>query len=284
MTNDLTELLLIAASRTPHRWLFGYQPDETVRVCWERILRLWPRELLGEFYGPLLPPMFKFPLDIAGWAENGLEPGEFHLLGKIGSELDKIYGREESARRLPEAVREFREQIQVARTFKRELEALPDLPPAQLADQFMEMLPQIEGEDERSHAKIAVAATPIGANAITSAVKAPNDVSRSKRGSHGLEHAELIYRLAKAQEAEEIKARSPHKTWKEIAKEINWQPTTPPSTSDFLKDHDSEARKFASDIKLLEDARNRLERVMKSGDEALLNEIAEFRKEKKTMR
>ncbi len=76
-----------------------------------------------------------------------------------------------------------------------------------------------------------------------------------KPGRPGLSHEELIDRLAKAQEAEEIKAHDSNKTWKEIAREIGW--------------------KYS--IKLLEDARHKLERA----SENTLREVTEFRKKKK---
>lgn len=48
-------------------------------------------------------------------------------------------------------------------------------------------------------------------------------------GNPGLERAELIYRLAAAQEAVEIKASDPSITWKECARKLRWRHGTRPS-------------------------------------------------------
>jgi len=94
-------------------------------------------------------------------------------------------------------------------------------------------------------------------------------IEENKRGPgrRELDHDDLIYRLAKAQEAEEIKAREPDKRWKEIAREIGWRLGT-----------------TASGIKLLEYARDRLKRAQKEGDRQLLDEVKKYRKAKKTIR
>jgi len=86
-------------------------------------------------------------------------------------------------------------------------------------------------------------------------------------GRRELDRGELIYRLAKAQEAEEIKAREPDKRWKEIAKAIGWR-----------------LGLTASGVKLLEYARDRLKRAQKEGDRELLDEVKKYRKEKKIIR
>ncbi len=74
-------------------------------------------------------------------------------------------------------------------------------------------------------------------------------MARNRPGRPGLPPNELIYRLAQAQRAEEIKARHPDMTWKEIAREIGWTKGT-----------------SKAGVKLLEDARHRLERARKSPD------------------
>ena len=86
-------------------------------------------------------------------------------------------------------------------------------------------------------------------------------------GRHELDRAELIYRLAKAQEAEEIKARDPDKRKKEIAQQIGWRFGV-----------------TESGIKLLDYARDRLKRAQQQGDRELLDAIKQYRKEKKTIR
>jgi hypothetical protein len=84
-------------------------------------------------------------------------------------------------------------------------------------------------------------------------------------GRHPLKRDELTYRLAAAQEAEELKARDPAMTWKEIAKEICWRPGWKPAG-----------------VKLLEDARKRLARLQKDDPEHLLDAVSQRRKRKET--
>lgn len=83
-------------------------------------------------------------------------------------------------------------------------------------------------------------------------------------GAPGLNREELVYRLAKAQEAEEIKRKCPELTWKEIVHIIDW-----------ARGGTRESR-----IKLLEDARYRLGRLKKGDPEGLLDRVAEYRRRK----
>jgi len=87
---------------------------------------------------------------------------------------------------------------------------------------------------------------------------------KGKPGSPGLSRAALVKRLAMAQQAEEIKAKEPWKTWKEIAQEIGW-----PLGID------------ATGLKKLQYARDRLKRAIKEKDEKLSREIRMARKERK---
>ena len=82
-------------------------------------------------------------------------------------------------------------------------------------------------------------------------------------GHPGLDHDELIYRLAKAQEAEELKQANKHMTWRWIAQEIKWN-----------KGRDN------AGLALLRDARQRLHRLA-PGD-PLLAEVAAWRGAKET--
>ena len=82
-----------------------------------------------------------------------------------------------------------------------------------------------------------------------------------KPGRPGLDEEERVYRMALAQEGEEIKARENQKTWKEIAQQINWKYGT------------SEAG-----VKKLEEARN----LLKRANSDTLAHIAEWRKTRKT--
>jgi hypothetical protein len=90
------------------------------------------------------------------------------------------------------------------------------------------------------------------------------EVVDGKGGRPGLSGKELVYRLAKAQEAEEIRARDPRKTWKEIAREIKWR-------------HGSDK----AGIKLLEDARKRLKEHELLGPEWRLQQVEEYRRKEK---
>jgi hypothetical protein len=90
------------------------------------------------------------------------------------------------------------------------------------------------------------------------------EVVDGKGGRPGLSGEELVYRLAKAQEAEEIRARDPRKTWKEIAREIKWR-------------HGSDK----AGVKLLEDARKRLEEHELLGPEWRFQQVEEFRRKEK---
>jgi len=83
-------------------------------------------------------------------------------------------------------------------------------------------------------------------------------LSPGKPGRPGLDHSELIYRLVKAQEGQEIRRETPDKYWKEIAREIGWN-------------KGPDKRGVAS----LRDARKRLHRL--APDDPLLREVAEYR-------
>jgi len=84
-------------------------------------------------------------------------------------------------------------------------------------------------------------------------------------GRPGLDHDELIYRLAKAQEAEEIKRADPDMSWKMIAKEINWRHGI-----------------GGAGLTLLRDARKRLRSLEEDDPGGLLREVAEWRRAQET--
>lgn len=83
-------------------------------------------------------------------------------------------------------------------------------------------------------------------------------------GNPGLPENEVIYRLAKAQERNEIKASNQDMKEKEIAKEIGWNKGA-----------------AKSGIKLLEEARHRLERLEASDPDNRLPKVAEYREKEK---
>jgi hypothetical protein len=89
------------------------------------------------------------------------------------------------------------------------------------------------------------------------------DVAGKRGGRPGLDHDELIYRLAKAQQAEEARAADPRKRWRDIAEEVGWA---------YGNKQDG--------LALLRDARHRLRRL-EPGD-PLLEEITAWRRAKKT--
>jgi len=89
--------------------------------------------------------------------------------------------------------------------------------------------------------------------------------SQRQGGRPGLEHDELIYRLAKAQEAEEIKRADPDMWWKMIAKEINWRHGI-----------------SGPGLTLLRDARKRLRSLEEDDPGGLLQEVAEWRRAQET--
>jgi hypothetical protein len=92
---------------------------------------------------------------------------------------------------------------------------------------------------------------------------AREDVAGKRGGRPGLDHDELIYRLAKAQQAEEARAADPRKRWRDIAEEVGWA---------YGNKQDG--------LALLRDARHRLRRL-DPGD-PLLEEITAWRRVKKT--
>lgn len=114
---------------------------------------------------------------------------------------------------------EFCERLERAKAIIRARKETVGLTSAEGAERFWSKLQSVAGSNES------------------------NDHSRKTAGHPGLSAEELEYRLQKAQEAESIREREPHKTWKEIAKQINWRFGT-----------------NKGGVKLLEDARMRLKR------------------------
>jgi hypothetical protein len=90
-----------------------------------------------------------------------------------------------------------------------------------------------------------------------------DDWDAPRVGHPGLDHDEVICRLAKAQQAEEIRRADKSMTWKEIAREIGWN-----------KGADK------AGVALLADARRRLHRL--AADDPLLAEVAAWRRAKET--
>lgn len=94
-------------------------------------------------------------------------------------------------------------------------------------------------------------------------------VRKSQRlgGRPGLDHDELIYRLAKAQEAKEMRRADPEMWWKMVAKEISWRHGI-----------------GGPGLSLLRDARKRLRRLEKNDPGGLLQEVAQWRRAQETLK
>jgi hypothetical protein len=92
-------------------------------------------------------------------------------------------------------------------------------------------------------------------------------VRKSQRpgGRPGLDHDELVYRLAKAQEAEEIRRADPEMWWKMVAKAINWRHGI-----------------SGPGLTLLRDARRRLHSLEQNDPEGFLLEVAQWRRAQET--
>lgn len=90
-----------------------------------------------------------------------------------------------------------------------------------------------------------------------------DDWDAPRPGHPGLDNDELIYRLAKAQEGEELKKADKSATWRWIARKIKWNKGS-----------------HNAGLALLRDARARLERL--DPDDALLAEVAAWRKAQET--
>jgi len=129
---------------------------------------------------------------------------------------------------------------------------------------FVEGLLTLFSDEERArwNAFIAEASSP----AIRRSVQ-------GRGGGHpGLSRDELVYRVAKAMDAEQIKKETPDMTWKEVVREIKWD----------------RGSTRASKVKLLQDARYRLDRLKDDDPSGILPDAEilreRWRKEKKKTR
>lgn len=82
-----------------------------------------------------------------------------------------------------------------------------------------------------------------------------------KRGQNKLPYVELVYRLAKAQVAEELKSKDPNLTWREIVEEIQFD----------------RGRNLDVRTKILYYARRELEDAISLDKQDLLNDVKELR-------
>lgn len=262
---NATEMhLLVAHRQTGYQWFYGLQPEEPVRNCWNRILQLLPREFWGDGCQLLGPPLPQVNLELVPLAiSNAMS--EMARLVRTGEIAESWYGKADPIAHHAH-MQKIEEEIAAAQRIKLEQGAIADLTPGELAHRFLALLPPAD-------AAIPSAGQPVlqeqlqtelaqGARAAELTHGMPK--RKGGPGRNKMQHEEVIYRLAKAQEAVGMKAAAPDTTWKEIAREIQWRPGWD-----------------LNGVKLLEDARHRLERVLNAGDEATLKEVAEFRKEKK---
>lgn len=262
---NVTEMhLLVAHRQTGYQWFYGRQPEESARDSWNQILLLLPREFCGDGCQLLWPPLPQVNLELVPLATS-TAMSEMARLAHISELAEAWYGKADPIAHHAH-MQKIEEEIAAAQRFKREQETIADLMPGELAHRFFALLPPTAAAmpsaghpvlQEQPQTESAHGAPP--AEQVQTPTKRKGGPGRNK-----MEYEELIYRLAKAQEAIEMKAAAPDMTWKEIAKEIRWRPGWD-----------------LNGVKLLEYARQRLERVINSEDEATLKEVAEFRKEKK---
>jgi len=141
--SQTSEIYLLVAHRSSnYQWFYGLQPEATVRDCWNRLFQLWPRDVLDVSYHQIPPPLLQVSLDILDLVcrEN---LGEYYLAARIGHLIDERYNRPKDPDRLAEYKRKIQDEIEQAKAFKREQDALADLTPDQLAGSFLALIPAV---------------------------------------------------------------------------------------------------------------------------------------------
>jgi hypothetical protein len=83
-----------------------------------------------------------------------------------------------------------------------------------------------------------------------------------KQGQNKLPYDELVYRLAKAQEAIELRSKDPNLYWRDIVDEIQFK----------------RGRNLNTRLKILYHTRIKLEDAIRLGKEDLLNDVKELRR------
>lgn len=142
--SQTSEIYLLVAHRSAdYRWFYGLQPEAIVRDCWNRLVQLWPRDIADVSYQQIPRPLPRVSLDIEefAWREN---LSEYYLAARIGHVIDERYDHPKDAARLAEYKRKIQNEIERAKAFKREQDALADLTPDQLAERFLDLVPSVE--------------------------------------------------------------------------------------------------------------------------------------------
>jgi len=140
LEDDVTEIMLLVAHRqSDYRWVLGLQPEDLARESWNRMMRLFPREMWITPYRLLDCPLPQIRNDIVGLVE-ATQISEVARLVRISESAQAQFGSDESGRASDAAIAQVHKQIAQAKEFKREQEAIQDVTPAQLAHVFWQML------------------------------------------------------------------------------------------------------------------------------------------------
>ena len=111
--------------------------------CWNRLAQFWSQDILDASYHQIYRPLPKVSLDIQGlaWRED---VSEYYIAARIGHVIDERYDHPKNADRLAEYKLKIQNEIEQAKAFKREQDALADLTPDQLAQSFLNLVPWVE--------------------------------------------------------------------------------------------------------------------------------------------
>lgn len=140
LETQVTEIMLLVARRqSNYRWVMGFQPEDSARETWNRIMQLMPREIWITPYRLLDRPWVQIRDDIAYLAEPR-QMSEIARLVMISEAAQARSGVDALGRAHDWAIDRVHKEIAEAQAFKREQDALRDLTPSQLADAFWHML------------------------------------------------------------------------------------------------------------------------------------------------
>ena len=137
---NVTEIYLLVARRQVHyQWFYGFQPDAAARASWNRLVILWPREIVDTTYRPLdiLSPHVRPDIEEFAWREG---MSEYYVAATLGDAIEARYGKPKDNQSLNLYRIKIQEEIEQAKVFKREQDALQDLTPNQLADLFFDII------------------------------------------------------------------------------------------------------------------------------------------------
>lgn len=137
---NVTEIYLLIARRQAHyQWFYGYQPDAAARESWNRLVILWPCEIVDTTYRTLdiLSPQVRPDIEEFAWRE-GLS--EYYVAATIGDTIEARYGKPKDNQALNFYRIKIQEEIAQSKFFKRDQDALQDLTSNQLADLFFDII------------------------------------------------------------------------------------------------------------------------------------------------